>query len=457
MEHGYVSLRRLEKLCKTDIRYMWILDGMPAPSFMTFGNFINNELSSSIESIFKAINEYIFREDHVDLEHVYIDGTKIIANANKYTWVWKKSCITNRDKVFLKLTELLKKINQEIAPLGIRFEERDEYAIEYVEQILANYAGLKRIDPANFVCGRGRHKTPEQRVCQQIEGYLQRLKRYAKSIQICGEDRNSYSKTDQSATFMRVKTDYMGNDQLLPSYNMQIGICDEYIAVVDAKQYASDMDCFAPLMNKFNALYDRYPKYPIADAGYGSYNNYLFCEEHGMEKYMKFTMFEKETKDQKYSSDPYRAANFKRDEKGNLICPNGKRFFFKEARHVKHNKYGRTEDIYECESCEGCPLKQKCSPRSLKNRTIRLNQELSSIHEEVLGNLCSIQGALLCMNRSIQAEGAYGIVKWDRSYSRAFRRGLDNVILEFTLISCGFNIYKFHNKRKRQAALNSAA
>lgn len=457
MEHGYVSLRRLEKLCKTDIRYMWILDGMPAPSFMTFGNFINNELSSSIDSIFKAVNEYIFKEDHVDLEHVYIDGTKIIANANKYTWVWKKSCITNRDKVFLKLTELLKKINQEIAPLGIRFEERDEYAIEYVEQILSNYAGLKRIDPASFVCGRGRHKTSEQRVYQQIEGYLERLKRYAKSIQICGEGRNSYSKTDQSATFMRVKTDYMGNDQLLPSYNMQIGICDEYIAVVDAKQYASDMDCFVPLMNKFNDTYGHYPKYPIADAGYGSYNNYLFCEEHGMEKYMKFTMFEKETKDLRYRNDPFMAVNFKRNDNGDLICPNGKKFVFREARHVRYNKYGRTEDIYECESCEGCPFKQECSPRSPKNRTIRLNQELTSIHEEVLGNLCSIHGALLCMNRSIQAEGAYGIVKWDRSYSRAFRRGLENVILEFTLISCGFNIYKFHNKRKRQAALNSAA
>ena len=457
MEHGYVSLRRLEKLCKTDIRYMWILDGMPAPSFMTFGNFINNDLSSSIDSIFKAVNEYIFKEDHVDLEHVYIDGTKIIANANKYTWVWKKSCITNRDKVFLKLTELLKKINQEIAPLGIRFEERDEYAIEYVEQILSNYAGLKRIDPASFVCGRGRHKTSEQRVYQQIEGYLERLKRYAKSIQICGEGRNSYSKTDQSATFMRVKTDYMGNDQLLPSYNMQIGICDEYIAVVDAKQYASDMDCFVPLMNKFNDTYGHYPKYPIADAGYGSYNNYLFCEEHGMEKYMKFTMFEKETKDLRYRNDPFMAVNFKRNDNGDLICPNGKKFVFREARHVRYNKYGRTEDIYECESCEGCPFKQECSPRSPKNRTIRLNQELTSIHEEVLGNLCSIHGALLCMNRSIQAEGAYGIVKWDRSYSRAFRRGLDNVILEFTLISCGFNIYKFHNKRKRQAALNSAA
>ncbi len=457
MEYGYVSLRRLEKLCKTDIRYMWILDGMDAPSFMTFGNFINNELSSSVESIFKGINEYIFREDHVDLEHVYIDGTKIIANANKYTWVWKKSCITNRDKVFLRLTRLLKQINQEIAPLGISFEEREEYAIEYVEQILAEYAKLNAVDLSSFVAGRGRHKTPQQRIYQQIEGFVERLKRYSKSIEICGEVRNSYSKTDQSATFMRVKSDYMGNDQLLPSYNMQIGICDEYIAVVDAKQYASDQECFVPLMNRFAGIYGHYPKYPVADAGYGSYNNYLFCEEHGMEKYMKFTMFEKQTKDHRYRNDPFRAVNFKKDDSGSLVCPNGKKFVFKEARHVKYNKYGRTEDIYECESCEGCPFKQDCSPKSAKNRTIRLNQELTSIHEEVLGNLCSIHGALLCMNRSIQAEGTYGIVKWDRSYSRAFRRGLDNVLLEFTLISCGFNIYKYHNKRKRRQTIDEAA
>ena len=79
----------------------------------------------------------------------------------------------------------------------------------------------------------------------------------------------------------------MGNDQLLPAYNMQIGVCDEYIAVVDAKRYASDMDCFVPLMDKFKAAYGKYPEYPVADAGYGSYNNYLFCEKHGMQKYMR--------------------------------------------------------------------------------------------------------------------------------------------------------------------------
>lgn len=84
---------------------------------------------------------------------------------------------------------------------------------------------------------------------------------------------------------------------------MQAVICDEYIAVIDAKPYASDTECFVPLMEKFKETYGYYPKYPVADAGYGSYNNYLYCQEHGMEKFMKFTMFEKETKDAKYHTD----------------------------------------------------------------------------------------------------------------------------------------------------------
>ena len=168
---------------------------------------------------------------------------------------------------------------------------------------------------------------------------------------------------------MRIKCDYMGNDQLLPAYNLQAAICDEYIATVDVKPYASDMECFVPLMEKFNATYGHYPKYPVADAGYGSYNNYLYCKEHGMEKYMKFTMFEKETKDDKYHNDPYRAVNFQMDEDGNLICPNGKKFIFKYSKPVKGNKYGRTEEIYECENCEGCPHKNECCKRASGNRT----------------------------------------------------------------------------------------
>lgn len=451
MEHGISSLRELEKLCRTDIRYMYLLDDMKAPSFATFGNLIRNELTDSIEQIFMDVNRYIFEKEHVDLEHAYIDGTKIEANANRYTWVWKKSCIRNRDRVFEKISRLIDSVNAEVLSfLGVKLEKREIYAIEYVEEMLALYKKATGLDRSAFVTGRGHRKSLHQRQYQKMQEYLERLKNYARHIEICGETRNSYSKTDHDATFMRIKRDYMGNDQLLPAYNMQTVICDEYIAVIDARHYASDTECFVPLMEKFKRSYGHYPKYPVADAGYGSYNNYLYCEEHGMEKYMKFTMFEKEIKDKKYHENPYRADNFRRDEEGSLICPNNKRFIYKYDKHVRGNKYGRTEEIYECESCEGCPHRPECCKRTRGNRTIRLNRELSAFHHEVIENLESIHGALLCMNRSIQSEGTFGIIKWDRSYKRLFRRGEKSVILEFTLISCGYNLYKYHNKSRRR-------
>lgn len=448
MEGGYETLRNIEKLCRVDLRYMWLRDEMPVPTFATFGYFIRNELEGKIEQIFMDINRYIFETEGVDLKHIYIDGTKIEANANRYTWVWKKSCQKNRNKVFAKITALIEKINQEVLFYhATKMEPREEYSVGYVELLLERYLEITGINPNDFVHGPGHRQTNEQKRYSELEGYLQRLKQYAERIGICGEERNGYSKTDNDATFMRIKRDYMGNDQLLPSYNMQIGICDEYIAVMDAKQYASDMDCFIPLMEKFKKQYGAYPKYPVADAGYGSYNNYLYCAEHGMEKYMKFTMFEKTVKDEKYRNNPFRANNFKTAEDGTLLCPNGKRFHFLKNEPVRGNKYGRTEELYRCEDCSGCKFRSQCYKGKGDNRIIRLNKELTKIHTEVMSNLRSIHGALLCMNRSIQAEGVFGIMKWDRSYKRAFRRGLNYIILEFGLISCGFNLYKYHNKK----------
>lgn len=447
MENGYVSTREIEKLCKTDIRFMYLLDEHPAPSHMTIDNFMNDVLSVSISDIFNEINGYIFKEENVDVNHVYIDGTKIAANANKYSWVWKKSSLKNRKKTFDKVTVLLDEINKTLIYHGVKFGLREEYAIEYLEEISVKYAELCNINPDVIVRGRGHHKTTEQRNYDKLNEYIEKLKKYAEHISICGENRNSYSKTDNGATFFRMKRDYMGNDQLLPGYNIQMGLCDEYIAVFDVKQYASDMDCFQPLMEKFNHTYGIYPEYPVADAGYGSFNNYLYCEEHGMKKYMKFTMFKKESEDKSYREDPYRAVNFPINDKGNPVCPNGKEFHYLKTRPVRGNKFGRTEEIYQCEDCSNCPHKQKCS-KSGGNRTIRLNEELTSIHNEVLDNLNSTQGALLRMNRSIQAEGAYGTIKWNRAYTRARRKGIKGLNLEIAMISCGFNLHKYHLKQQ---------
>jgi len=445
MEHGYISLREIEKLCKTDIRFMWLLQDNPAPSHMTIGTFMKECLLENMGDIFKDINEYIFKAEHVDMNHIYIDGTKITANANKYSWVWKKNSIRQRSKVFKKVTALLEEMNESISAHGVKFGIRSEYAVEYLEELLKHYSNLMGLDPDNLVSGSGHRKSPEQRFYEKLAKQIECLKKYAEHTRICGEHRNSFSKTDHDATFMRMKKDYMGNDQLLPGYNIQMGVCDEYITVYDIQQYASDMDCFKPLMEKFRETYGRYPEYPVADAGYGSFNNYLYCEEHGMKKYMKFSMYEKESKDKKYRDDPYRAVNFPINENGKPICPNGKEFHYLYSRPIKGNKYGRTEELYQCEDCSGCRQKEKCC-KCQGNRIVRINEELTCFHQEVLNNLNSIQGAMLRMNRSIQAEGTYGSIKWNRGYTRARRRGLKGLNLEIGLISCGFNLHKFHLK-----------
>ena len=126
---------------------MYLLDDMLAPSFVTFGNLIRNGLTFSIEQIFEDINKYIFEQDHVDLDHTYIDGTKIEANADRYSWVWKRSCIRNRDKVFEKISQLIDHMNTEVLHLlGVQVEKREEYAIEYVEDILRSYEKTTGLD-----------------------------------------------------------------------------------------------------------------------------------------------------------------------------------------------------------------------------------------------------------------------------------------------------------------------
>lgn len=451
MDNGYVSLRNIEKLCKTDIRFMWLLAGSHAPCYSTIRNFISNCLSGSIDTIFADINNYIFNRQNVDMDHIYIDGSKMRANAGKYTWVWAKTCKKRREQIFRKLSDLIKEINEQVlSHYRCSFEIRKEYAVEYVDELCSYFLQINNLDRSAFVHGKGRKKSPLQKYYECLQQYCEQLKKCCNKIKICGNKRNSYSKTDHDATFLRMGMDRMGNDRLLPAYNVNVGVCDEYIAAFDVFQYAADFDCFQPLVDKFYRTYGFYPKYPIADAGYGNFNNYLYCEEHGMEKFMKFTMFDKETKDKRYRLNPFRARNFRIDSDGYLVCPGNKRFYYVKDNPVKGNKYNRTEEIYQCENCDGCPNRNVCT-KGQGNRTIVLNKELTSIHEEVLGNLNSVHGMLLRVNRCIQAEGTFGSIKWNRAYNRIRRRGKEAVKLEIGLIFCGFNLHKYHLKTRATA------
>ena len=369
MTNGYCSLRELEDNCKVNLRFMYLMD-RETPSYRTFGYFINEILNDSIEEIFSDINHKIFKEEKVDLQHLYIDGSKFEANANKYNWVWKKATERSRYRLFKKITALIEEMNETLSWSGTRISVNTDYAPDYLEEISEQYAMLWQLDEKEFVHGKGHHKTIQQRQYELLCQYTEKLKEYVEKIEICGPERNSYSKADHDATFMRIKTDYMGNDQLLPAYNIQAGVADEYIAVVGVNQYRSDMDCFIPLMEQFHQIYGFYPKYPVADAGYGSYNNYIYCE-------------------------------------------------------------------------------QKRCKKTEKNRTERINEELTSMHQEVIENLESIEGVRLRMNRSIQAEGTFGVMKHDRWYKRIVRRGIKSVRLKVILVSIGHNLYKYHNKKNR--------
>ena len=120
-------------------------------------------------------------------------------------------------------------------------------------------------------------------------------------------------------------------------------------------------------------------------------------------------------------------------------------------RSVLQMNNGRQEEVYQCEDCSGCLYAEQCK-KTDKNRTVRINRELTAMHQEVIENLESIQGALLRMNRSIQAEGTFGIMKNDRWYKRIVRRGIKSVLLEVFLVSIGHNLYKYHNKQKKVVA-----
>lgn len=254
------------------------------------------------------------------------------------------------------------------------------------------------------VNGKGKRKTVLQRTYENLKAITDKLREYAYKIDVCGEGRNSYSKTDSDATFMRMKTDYMGNTALLPAYNWQVVTAGEIILYGLTSQSAADNTAFIPLMEKHNKIFGRYPEKAVADAGYG-----------------------------------------------NPVCPNNKKFIKLYDKPIKKNIDHRTEEVYVCESCEGCPFKDRCfkAKNETANRIININKTLTSYHQEVIENLASEEGIQLRKIRSSMSEGTFGIIKQDYSFHRLTRISMKKVNLEFYLIMLGFNLAKYHNVKSR--------
>jgi hypothetical protein len=420
------SLREMAKAAQHDIRIMWLTDELK-PSHQTINEFMKHHLQENIKTLFYDLNQYIIDKEKIDTERLYIDGTKIEANANKYTFVWKGSIEKFRDKLFKKITKQIKAMNEHYVEMGIFFPLYESYEIDYLKRI-SDFLDKEVIQlDISFVQGKGTRKTALQRDYEKISEYYTKLSEYNHFMEVIGSDRNSCARTDHDATFMHMKEDYMRNGQLKAGYNVQIGVSNEYILHLDIFQDRNDYQTFIPFLEGYHKNTGIYPKYPIADAGYGGLKNYRYLKINDMKLFQKYTMYSKETNDKKYASDPKRPVNFKKDEGGHFYDENGEKLNF-----LWHSKKGH--DVYEVPSTQ---------------RRVDINEELWALQKEARENLTSELGIEFRIQRSIQVEGAFGIIKEQMKFRRFRRRGIRNVKFEFMMHAIGYNLAKLHSKKYR--------
>ena len=435
MNHIYSS-RAIEQACKTDVRFMWLLQGQSAPDHATIARFQNERLTGVIEDLFVQLIMKLHELGEIKFNNIFVDGTKIEANANRYTFVWAKTIEKN-------LQKLNAKINQELPELCQKYELSETASLADVIDFLLRARDILDIQ---FVYGKGKHKTELQRDYDRIYEYLERIERYHESQAILGT-RKSYSKTDLDATFMRMKEDHMRNGQLKPAYNVQIGVESEYIVGIGLYSNPTDTTTLIPFLERLRKNIGRKYRNIIADAGYASEENYTYLEENEQNAYIKPADYEiRQTK--KHKSNVYRVENLSYDEIGDFFtCPNGKRLNHTyDGKRKTENGYETVKSYYICESCEGCPHREKCYKGKYENRKISFSKTMARQKAEATERITADEGNILRQNRSIQVEGAFGVLKQDRDFRRFLTRGKAKTETQFMLLAFAFNINKLHNR-----------
>ncbi|NTV89030.1 MAG: IS1182 family transposase [Clostridiales bacterium] len=439
--YGYMSdiltSRDLETACRRDINFMWLLEGQKAPDHNTIARFRSGRLTNVIEDLFNQLIEKLHQSGEVPFENIFIDGTKIEACANKYSFVWKKTTAKNEEKLKAKINKLL-------CSLGVSNAD-DKVTVEYVMEVKNALINKKTELGIEFVTGKGKHKTQLQRNIEALEEYIERQLQYNHYNRLF-DGRNSFSKTDTDATFMHMKEDHMRNSQLKPGYNVQIGVEAEYIVGVDISSERSDQNTLIPFLDRMAQSYSNKFENVIADAGYESEENYVYLRDNNYASYIKPQNYEM-MKSRKGKKNIGSSENMQYIKENNTYLCNQGRKLSPVGKSKRSSKSGYTSDltIYECESCDGCPVRASCT-KSAYNKRLTLSRLFIEYRSESLANIKSPRGILLRMNRSIQAEGAFGALKEDHGFRRFLLRGKKNVRIEFLLMSFGYNVNKLHNK-----------
>lgn len=445
--YGYLrniySSRKLEQALKENIHFMW-LSGMARPDHSTINAFRAHRLKDSIKDIFTQVVLLLVEEGLVDIKTLYVDGTKIEANANRYTFVWAKAIATNKEKIKDRLAALWSYVEQvyqdeQTQPVRPDFEalsaEKVEQTIEQINAALND----KKVDPAI-----------KKKLKYAQKHYPNKLREYAqREAQLDG--RNSLSKTDIDATFMRTKDDHFKNGQLKPCYNVQWSTSNQVVVNYTIGQNSTDTGLLIGHLDDYQQQFGQAPDVVTADAGYGSEENYEAMEQRGIEAYVKYNYFHKEQK-RSFKLDPSQRENlYYNAEQDCYYCPMGQRMERYRTRHYRtRTGYVQQVSIYQAKNCAGCPMRGSCH-RSKKEREVQRNHPLERYKTKARDQLKSPEGKFHRGQRCADVEAAFGQLKANKGFRRFSLRGLPKVNIELGLLGLSMNLSKLASHQQKMA------
>jgi transposase len=435
--YGYLnnvySSRKIEASVKENIHFMW-LAGMAQPDHHTINRFRSERLRNILKEVFAQIVLLLVDSGHVSLQQIYTDGSKIESVANRYSFVWGKAIKTNRERIKQQLKELWS-YTQKVAA-----DEKGDDTPPDFDKIGSKEvkATIEKIDAA--LKNTEVSKEVKQKLSYAKKQWPAKLKQYAKQQKILG-NRNSYSKTDTGATFMRMKEDYMKNGQLKPAYNAQISTNNQFVVNYSLHPNPTDTKTLIPHLEQHKKLYNHLPEVQVTDAGYGSEENYQYLHKQGIEAYIKPTDFDRKQK-RNYQPNPFATEQLQYNAaKDQYSCPAGNPMKRIGSRRKKESGLLKTYTLYQATGCRNCPLKEACHKQK-GNRIISVNHKGGKLKQQAHERLKTEKGIYYRKKRPADVEPVFGNIKHNKNFKRFLLKGIDKTEIEWGLLCIAHNLKK---------------
>ena len=444
------SGRKIELMLEENIPMRWLARDNHY-SYHTINNFRSSSHASElIKQSFVYFSLALKDHDLIKDDAVFIDGTKIEADANKYSFTWKKSVQKYHNSLKEKASALYEELveKQVIESMDLETVQSSSGMELISENITEEIAKLnEEIEQEPKVIKGGSPKKRRRRFLSKTkrqldQDFIPRAKKYEEAERIF-QGRNSFSKTDHDATFMCMKEDPMRNRELKPGYNLQIATHNQFVLDYGLFANPTDTRTLVPFLKQFHST--DFFNYIVADAGYGSEYNYTsIIDQFEKEPLIPYNTFLKEQK-RKFKNDISKPQNWPYNEEDDYYIDHlGVRFSFYRYS-TRKDKYGFKRDlkIYQADKIQlSSELDELAKTSSGRQRQIQVNQTWNYYKEKIKENLSSDEGQSVYRRRKYDVEPVFGRMKRDFGVRRTHLRGQKPVENDIGLVLMSMNLVK---------------